>query len=29
MTLPTPALRSTAYDLTDALEVNEFYQQKG
>ena len=29
MTLPTPALRSAAYDLADALEVNEFYQQQG
>src|SRR5215831_1073935 len=29
MTPPTPALRSTAYDLADALEVNEFYQQQG
>ena len=29
MTLPTPALRSAAYDLADALDVNEFYQQQG
>lgn len=29
MTLPTPALRSTVYDLADALDVNEFYQQQG
>jgi len=29
MTLPAQALRSAAYDLADALEVNEFYQQKG
>ena len=29
MTLPTPALRSVAYDLADALEANEFYQQQG
>src|SRR5437667_899529 len=26
---PTPALRSAAYDLADALDVNEFYQQQG
>ena len=29
MTLPRHVLRSTAYDLADALDVNEFYQQKG
>jgi hypothetical protein len=29
MTLSTPALRSTFYDLADAFEVNEVYQQKG
>src|SRR5262249_24996695 len=29
MTLPQPMLRSTAYDLADALDVNELYQQKG
>jgi len=29
MTQPTPALRSAAYDLADALEVHEFYQQQG
>lgn len=29
MTPSTPALRSAAYDLTDAFEVNEFYQQQG
>lgn len=29
MPLPTHALRSTAYDLADAFEVNEFYQQRG
>src|SRR6266852_1012284 len=29
MTLPRQTLRSTAYDLADALDVNEFYQQKG
>ena len=29
MTLPGQTLRSAAYDLADALEVNEFYQQKG
>src|SRR5262245_17773662 len=29
MTRPTPVLRSAAYDLADALEVNEFYQQRG
>jgi hypothetical protein len=29
MTLPTAVLRSAAYDLADALDVNEFYQQQG
>jgi len=29
MTLPRQTLRSTAYDLADALDVNELYQQKG
>jgi hypothetical protein len=29
MTLPRHMLRSTAYDLADALDVNELYQQKG
>src|SRR5216117_2684607 len=29
MTLPQHMLRSTAYDLADALDVNELYQQKG
>ncbi len=29
MTRPTQALRSAAYDLAEALDVNEFYQQKG
>ena len=29
MTLPRHTLRSTAYDLADALDVNELYQQKG
>src|SRR5438105_1342829 len=29
MTPPTQELRSAAYDLADALEVNEFYQQQG
>src|SRR3989441_5411980 len=29
MTRPTQALRSAAYDLADALDVNEFYQQQG
>src|SRR5262249_35922491 len=29
MTLPRQTLRSTAYDLADALDVNEVYQQKG
>ena len=29
MTLPRQALRSTAYDLADALDVNELYQQEG
>ena len=29
MTLPTHALRSATYDMTDAFEVNEFYQDKG
>src|SRR5262245_54986274 len=29
MTRPTPVLRSAAYDLADALEVTEFYQQRG
>ena len=29
MTLPRQALQSAAYDLADALDVNEFYQQKG
>jgi hypothetical protein len=29
MALPASALRSTTYDLADALEVNEYYQQRG
>jgi len=29
MTLPRQTLQSTAYDLADALDVNELYQQKG
>lgn len=29
MTILTQALRSTTYELADALEVNEFYQQRG
>ena len=29
MTLPQHMLRSTAYDLAEALDVNELYQQKG
>jgi hypothetical protein len=29
MTLPRQTLRSTAYDLADALVVNQLYQQKG
>ena len=29
MTIPTQALRSATYELADALEVNEFYQQRG
>ena len=29
MTLPRQTLRSTAYDLADALDVNELYQQNG
>ena len=29
MTLPRQTLRSTAYDLADALDVHELYQQKG
>ena len=29
MTLPRHMLRSTAYDLSDALDVHEFFQQKG
>ena len=29
MMLPRQTLRSTAYDLADALDVNELYQQKG
>jgi hypothetical protein len=29
MPLATPPLQSTAYDLDDPLEVNEFYQDKG
>jgi hypothetical protein len=29
MTLITQALRSTTYELAEALEVNEFYQQRG
>jgi hypothetical protein len=29
MTTPAQALRSTTYELADALEVNEFYQQRG
>jgi len=29
MTRPQYMLQSTAYDLADALDVNELYQQKG
>lgn len=29
MPSPAPALRSASYDLPDALDVNEFYQQQG
>ncbi len=29
MTLPTPPLQSATYDLDDALEANEFYQDQG
>ena len=29
MALLASALRSTTYDLADALEVNEYYQQRG
>ena len=29
MTRPRQALRSATYDITDAFEVNEFYQDKG
>jgi len=29
MALPTSALRSTTYDVADALAVNEYYQQRG
>ena len=29
MTLPRHTLRSTAYDLANAPDVNELYQQKG
>src|SRR6266481_4602662 len=29
MMLPRQTLRSAAYDLADALDVNEFYQHKG